>query len=198
MRVLRCSCLISYKGTGTHGTCNGGWMKRIDDRAKPILAPLIKGEYTVNNPTRIDPGQMATIATWAALKVMIAEFDEGNQPLTHRYAAECTCGTTKRPREKIGASGSAILNAIIGCQNGCLIPFFFFLRRLLGSAPVGMRPTLTVTRPRRSSISSLSTAYIRRCQTSSSDGGSPFQKGDALPHLANFRIWRHVARRLAD
>lgn len=58
-------------------------MKAIEDKAKPILSPLIKGGPSSGAQIRIDQRQMSVIAAWAALKVMVAEFDEGNQPITH-------------------------------------------------------------------------------------------------------------------
>ena len=47
---IRCVC------GGTHLTCNSGWMKRIEDQAKPILVPLILG-----NPARLQPRDQAAL-----------------------------------------------------------------------------------------------------------------------------------------
>jgi hypothetical protein len=58
-------------------------MKAIEDRAKPILIPLIRGNHASTGQIRITPMEMSVIAAWAALKVMVVEFDEGNQPITH-------------------------------------------------------------------------------------------------------------------
>jgi len=50
--------------------CNNGWMRqRIEDFAKPILIPLIKGESC-----RIMPADQVRIASWAVLKAMVAEW----------------------------------------------------------------------------------------------------------------------------
>lgn len=69
---VRCVC------GGTHLTCNGGWMKRIEDAAKPAMAPLLKGEET-----RLSPAQQGAIATWAALKCIVAECAYDGRPITH-------------------------------------------------------------------------------------------------------------------
>jgi hypothetical protein len=59
--------------------CNNGWMRRqIDDRARPIMIPLIKGE-----PVRLSPDQQRIIATWAAMKAMVAEYGESECVTTH-------------------------------------------------------------------------------------------------------------------
>jgi hypothetical protein len=65
---------------GTHLTCNGGWMKDIEDIAKPILVPLILGQ-----PTRISPQDQRAIATWAVLKSMIADFDRDRSARTTHH-----------------------------------------------------------------------------------------------------------------
>jgi hypothetical protein len=69
---IRCVC------GGTHLTCNGGWMKDIEDRVKPLLVPLILG-HTV----RLRPDDQSLIATWAVLKVMVSEFWRSGQVTTH-------------------------------------------------------------------------------------------------------------------
>jgi hypothetical protein len=63
---------------GTHLTCNGGWMKSIEDRVKPILTPLILGQAAT-----VFPEDQAIIATWAVLKVVVAEHDQNSHVTTH-------------------------------------------------------------------------------------------------------------------
>jgi hypothetical protein len=53
-------------------------MKRLEDRVRPILIPLIKGEET-----RISTDSQTLIATWAVLKVVIGEHDERLPVTTH-------------------------------------------------------------------------------------------------------------------
>jgi hypothetical protein len=53
-------------------------MKDIEDRAKPIMTDLILG-----NDTRIFPADQEVIATWAILKVMVAEFDINSNVTIH-------------------------------------------------------------------------------------------------------------------
>lgn len=55
---------------GPRTSCNNGWMKDIEDRARPIMTDLLVG-----NDRRLFPKDHEVIATWAILKVMVAEFD---------------------------------------------------------------------------------------------------------------------------
>jgi hypothetical protein len=54
----------------TKDSCNNGWMRNIENKAKPILSKLITGEEI-----RLHPNDHEIIAAWAILKVIIAEFD---------------------------------------------------------------------------------------------------------------------------
>lgn len=64
---------------GTGYSCNNGWMRTIEDSAKPILSRLIVGEET-----RLYPKDHEIITTWAILKVIIAEFDaKANITVSH-------------------------------------------------------------------------------------------------------------------
>ena len=55
---------------GTRQSCNGGWMKDIEDRAKPISLPLIRGEEA-----RLTDAEQRVVATWAVLKTMVANHE---------------------------------------------------------------------------------------------------------------------------
>jgi hypothetical protein len=68
---------------GPRSTCNAGWMKDIEDKAKPIMLPLFDGE-----PTRLSPVDLETIATWAALKVMVADSVDGGAWAVHHKQRE--------------------------------------------------------------------------------------------------------------
>ena len=48
--------------------CNTGWMSALEQRAKPILAPLIVGEVS-----HVSPLMQNIVATWATKTMMIAE-----------------------------------------------------------------------------------------------------------------------------
>jgi hypothetical protein len=53
--------------------------KAVEDRARPILLPLIKGDSV-----RITPAQQELIATWATMKAMVAEWTiRGNVTTNH-------------------------------------------------------------------------------------------------------------------
>jgi hypothetical protein len=50
-------------------SCNGGWMSDLQQKAKPILIPLINGETVV-----LDKEKQKIIAAWATMSCMVAEF----------------------------------------------------------------------------------------------------------------------------
>ena len=59
--------------------CNNGWMRQqIDDRVRPIMIPLMKGQQV-----RLSPDQQRIIATWATMKAMVAEYGELEVVTTH-------------------------------------------------------------------------------------------------------------------
>lgn len=61
---VRCVC------GETKTSCNNGWMRIIENQAIPILTPMING-----NNILLYPHHQKVIATWAALKFMISEYD---------------------------------------------------------------------------------------------------------------------------
>jgi hypothetical protein len=64
--------------------CNNGWMRRIENQARPIMFPLIEaGEILRGEKIRLTPHDQKTIATWAVLKAMVAEFDPNGWVTTH-------------------------------------------------------------------------------------------------------------------
>ena len=65
--------------------CNNGWMRRcVENKARPIMIPLINGDATLKGATtRIFPHQQKIIATWAILKAMVAEYDPQSWVTTH-------------------------------------------------------------------------------------------------------------------
>lgn len=70
---IKCVC------GGDDQTCNNGWMRKlVDEKASPILSRLIQGDEV-----RITSLQQQYIASWAALKCMIAEYGWGGVVTTH-------------------------------------------------------------------------------------------------------------------
>lgn len=64
------------------GSCNSGWMSRLEDDAKPLLTPLILGEHAA---TTAD--ERGVLATWALLRIIMAEYTDPRQiavPEAHR------------------------------------------------------------------------------------------------------------------
>jgi hypothetical protein len=60
--------------------CNNGWMRKVDERARPIMTSLIKGEEI-----RLGPDEQLAVAVWAALKAMVAEYSEADEVTTHHH-----------------------------------------------------------------------------------------------------------------
>jgi hypothetical protein len=50
-------------------SCNGGWMARLEERAKPLLLPWVRGQRT-----RLLLADQQTIAVWAAKTAMMLQF----------------------------------------------------------------------------------------------------------------------------
>lgn len=52
--------------------CNNGWMRELEERAKPLLLPLVRRQQTA-----LSPNHRRTIAGWAVLKAIIGEYETG-------------------------------------------------------------------------------------------------------------------------
>lgn len=64
--------------------CNSGWMNQLETKVRPFLTPIILGENVT-----LASEQIAILARWIALKVMVAEHDIPDvalTPLTDRIA----------------------------------------------------------------------------------------------------------------
>jgi hypothetical protein len=60
-------------------TYNNGWMRqKIDERARPIMIPLIQGQQA-----RLSPDQQRIISTWAVMKAMVAKYADFEYVTTH-------------------------------------------------------------------------------------------------------------------
>ena len=62
---IKCVC------GGVATSCNSGWMKKIEDQARPILIPLILGQNLF-----LTPIQREIVAVWVALKCMVGEYED--------------------------------------------------------------------------------------------------------------------------
>lgn len=58
--------------------CNNGWMRQLDNVARPIMIPLVKGEEV-----RVTPDDQRIISAWASMKAMVAEYAESEFVTTH-------------------------------------------------------------------------------------------------------------------
>lgn len=56
------------------GSCNGGWMSRLQKAARPVLAPYIKGDWS----KLMDEEEQAIIAAWATMFTMVLERADPN------------------------------------------------------------------------------------------------------------------------
>jgi hypothetical protein len=76
-----CASLTHQKTTKQEG-CNDGWMGRLQEAAKPIVIPLVKGRST-----SLTPRQQGTFAAWVAMSVMCGEYHRDETvtiPQSHR------------------------------------------------------------------------------------------------------------------
>jgi hypothetical protein len=58
--------------------CNNGWMRKLENAARDIMIPLIKGEEV-----RLTPADQRILAGWAAMKAMVGEFADSDSVTTH-------------------------------------------------------------------------------------------------------------------
>jgi hypothetical protein len=63
--------------------CNNGWMNEVEDRARPILEPLIAG-----CPTVLNQKQQRILAEWIAMKIMVAEHNTPEEIVISRADKE--------------------------------------------------------------------------------------------------------------
>jgi hypothetical protein len=72
--------------------CNGGWMKQLEDNAKPLLRPWIKG-------SRQDPDleQQRCLAAWAVKTVMMLQFTQDVLPIPPRHFKQLFARQTSPP-----------------------------------------------------------------------------------------------------
>ena len=121
-RQIRCVC---------ERTCNNGWMRKaVEDRARPILLPLIKGDLV-----RITPAQQELIATWATMKAMVAEWTICGNVTTNHMQRKRMMWRQLPPERNWGVwigrfltdTGKPEANGIT--PNGNHIPFFFWAIR---------------------------------------------------------------------
>lgn len=59
------------------GTCNNEWMSGIEEAARPLLVPIIKGEAIT-----LDADQLKLVAQWATLKAIVCEHDNRGTEVT--------------------------------------------------------------------------------------------------------------------
>lgn len=55
--------------------CNTGWMSRIENHAKPLVAPMANGRET-----RLRPKHQVQVATWVALKALVSQHQSAGPP----------------------------------------------------------------------------------------------------------------------
>jgi hypothetical protein len=61
-------------------TCNGGWMRDIEEAVREILAPMMFGA----EPTTISPDQQSAIADWVYVRALILQAAADAAGRTHR------------------------------------------------------------------------------------------------------------------
>lgn len=77
MYGVRKSRIIDVTSRRFCAPCNNFWMKRMEDKAAPILIRMMPG-----NPTHLTPAEQATLATWSFKTVLtfLSTFREGVRP----------------------------------------------------------------------------------------------------------------------
>jgi hypothetical protein len=66
---VRCVCEVN---------CNNGWMRRLENKIRPIIEPLLSGQ-----PVRISPSDQKLLAIWAGMKAMVMEYHGSAWVTTH-------------------------------------------------------------------------------------------------------------------
>jgi len=72
--------------------CNGGWMRRTEDAAKPLLLPWIKG---VSLSPSLD--EQKAMATWAVKTVMMLQFTQNEFPVPPAHFNQLFARKTSPP-----------------------------------------------------------------------------------------------------
>ncbi len=165
MRDWQIKCVCG----GTHLTCNGGWMKKIEDQARPIMIPLIVG-----HESRIYPADQAIIATWAVLKSMVSDFDREAHVTVH-HTQRRRMKTRHLPPQRGWGVWIGHYERKNWKPQWISQPLLLLSEEDSKSVRAVRRPILTVTQPRELSANSLFKSYIARCASASKGGGSPRQ-----------------------
>lgn len=82
----------SYKVRVVCKKCNGGWMGKAQERAKPLIIPLITGE-----PTEINHHTQTVLSMWAAMAIMVGEFREKQHAVIPAGERQCLMNHQKAP-----------------------------------------------------------------------------------------------------
>jgi hypothetical protein len=71
---------LDWKVACVDERCNNGWMRELENVARPILIPLIQGDET---PRFFGQKERSTIAAWVALKATIQEHAPRGNTISH-------------------------------------------------------------------------------------------------------------------
>ena len=72
--------------------CNGGWMSRLEQRAKPILIPLITGQ-----PLVLAQNQQRILSAWITMKIMVAEFEHATDVVSMQNERDLVMNSARAP-----------------------------------------------------------------------------------------------------
>lgn len=126
--------------------CNNGWMRReIEEKARPILIPLMQGESV-----RLSPAQQHILASWIALKCMISEYDVGSYVTTRSWQRKRMMKIQKPP-----TSGWGIW--IGSCSRQSLLPQWFSMAFSVLNNP---KPGLNLNEERPTRFNSHSSTQV--------------------------------------
>ena len=97
--------------------CNNGWMRRLENLARPILIKLINGEKF-----RLLPRHQSIIAAWSTMTARVAEYGYSEYVTTHHMQRKYLMKTQLAP--KTGwAFGLPIMRGNRGDHIGYHVPF---------------------------------------------------------------------------
>jgi hypothetical protein len=104
--------------------CNGGWMSRLENSAKYLILPMIRGDQTVLSPT-----EQRVVARWAQLKMICYD------ARCHMRSLPATMAHEFRESRQPWASALTLLGVFEGYPQGVGIPHARRVAQIAGIEP---------------------------------------------------------------
>lgn len=75
---------LTHKLRVVCGACNGGWMSVLQNKTKPILTPLLSGDWS-----NLSEADLPILAAWVAMTAMVIDFENrGTQMISPEVRAD--------------------------------------------------------------------------------------------------------------